>query len=131
MKRMLLVIIITSLLSAISVDYARSQSQNIDKARLISELEDKQKEYVNEHNILMKQLNDLNNELIPLIDRWNSGDTSLELSQRMSGIRKKMITIKEQESGNDGRYIGYLEQALSALLNGAFNPLEMDWESGE
>lgn len=130
MKRILVVIIISSVVSVISVNYAKSQSQNIDKTRLTGELEDKQKEYVNEHNMLMKQLSDLNNELIPLIDRWNSGSVSLELSQSISGIRKKMIAIKEQESRNDGRYINYLEQALLALLNGEFNPLEMDWESG-
>jgi septal ring factor EnvC (AmiA/AmiB activator) len=129
MKRILVAILISSLLSVISFDYARSQSRNIDKARVISEVEDKQKEYVDEHNILMKQLDDLNNELMPLINRWNSGNTTVSLSQSISKVRSKMIAIKEQESRNDGRYINYLEQALSALSNGEFNPLEMKWES--
>lgn len=131
MKKILVAILIGVLPWVMSFNYAWSQSRNIDKAQVISELEDKQKEYVNEHNILMQQLGELNNELQPFINQWNSGNTTVSVSQDISKIRNKMITVKEQESINDGKYINYLEQALSALSNGEFNPLEIEWKSQE
>jgi len=131
MKKNLAVILIAILPWAISFDCAWSQGRNIDKARVISELEDKQKEYVDEHNTLMQQLGGLNNELSPLVNKWNSGNTTVSLSQGISQVRSKMIAVKEEESRNDGRYISYLEQAVSALSDGEFNPLEMEWKSQE
>ncbi len=109
------IIVILSILIAVSLYPEMAYSQDFQKRRLLEMFKSEQNEFVRQNRSLQGKYEQLNRQMGWLAKEYNRSPSATTLKQ-INDLKAQMMVIIQKEVKNCLEYIKFLEEALKKVL---------------